>query len=423
MPDVFVARQPIFDAQPEVVAYELLFRGSNDIGCAEVADNDGATSTVVINAFTEVGLEGLVGDLRAWVNVSRAFLVSGMPRALPRDRVVLELLEGQRADDAVIAAIRDLRAEGYVVALDDFVWSDERAALVPHVDIVKVEVLNRDHADVAHDVERLRPYGVTLLAEKVETRADYDRCVELGFDLFQGYFFCKPETLTAKAIAPNRLALLQLVSALQDPNIQLKQLEAVISRDVALSYRLLRYINSAFFGLRREVDSIGRALALLGIDNVKRWSTLTAFASLDHQPREVIVTALTRARFCEQAGAARHRDLGRERLFTLGLFSVIDVLMDAPMADVVSRVPFPPEMVDALVEHKGRQGELLEDALRCERGDFPSAELAAIQMNAMRWATEAVEQLFENFTGSGPRGQSLPEPALAPPAADTVAAA
>jgi c-di-GMP phosphodiesterase len=392
--DVFVARQPIFDPRLEVAAYELLFRGSNSIDRALIEDNDEATSTVVINAFTELGLDSVVGDRRAWVNVSRDFVVQSMAFALPRDRVVLELLEDQAIDDELIAELDLLRADGYRVALDDFAWSEERKPLLDHVDIVKVEVLGRDHADVVADVERLRPYNLTLLAEKLETREDYERCAALGFELFQGYFFCKPETLSAKGVAPNRLAMLQLVAALQDPDIQFSQLETLIARDVALSYRLLRYINSAFFGLRREVDSIGRALTLLGLENVKRWSTLTIFAGIDEKPREVIVTGLTRARFCELAGE-RFGEGQADRLFTLGLFSVIDALMDAPMADVLAKIPFPAEMTDALVKRTGTKGELLEAALASERGDFPDPFLAKIQMEAMEWATQAAEQLFE----------------------------
>jgi c-di-GMP phosphodiesterase len=396
--DVFVARQPIFDPQLELAAYELLFRGANNHEHAQFSDNEEATSTVVINAFTELGLDTVVGDRRAWLNVSREFILGAMAYALPKDRIVLELLEDQAIDQTLLNQLDLLRRDGYTIALDDFSWSDDREPLLSHVDIVKVEVLGRDPEAVAADVAKLRPYGVTLLAEKLETREDYDRCAALGFELFQGYFFCKPEMLSAKGVAPNRLSMLQLVAALQDPDIQFADLETLIARDVALSYRLLRYINSAFFGLRREVDSIGRALALLGLENVKRWSTLTIFAGIDEKPREVIVTGLTRARFCELAGPKHFGEGQPDRLFTLGLFSVIDALMDAPMAEVLAKIPFPAEMNDALIKHTGTKGELLAAALSCERGEFPSPELAETQLEAMSWASEAAEQLFEGGT-------------------------
>jgi EAL and modified HD-GYP domain-containing signal transduction protein len=395
MSDVFVARQPIFDPSLDVTAYELLFRGSNAIDRAIISDHDEATATVVVNAFTELGIETVVGQNRAWVNVGRDFVVGGMAFALPADRVVLELLEDQVVDDELITAIELMRRDGYSFALDDFIWSDDRVPLLSLVDVVKVEVLGRDFGDVVSDVERLAPYGVRLLAEKVETREEYEACAALGFELFQGYFFCKPQTLAARGVAPNRLAMLQLLAALNDPNVDFAQLETLISRDVALSYRLLRYINSAFFGLRREVDSIGRALALLGLENVKRWSTLTVFAGIEDKPRELIVTALSRARFCELAGPRLLDGARPDRLFTLGLFSVIDALMDAPMADLLATIPFPAEMSDALISRSGPHGALLATALDCERGRFPSDELAGLHMQALAWASEAADQLFE----------------------------
>jgi EAL and modified HD-GYP domain-containing signal transduction protein len=390
VPQVFIARQPIFNLDLEVVGYELLFRGANQ-NVAIVSDHDEATSTVVINAFTEFGLDAVVGDRRAWINVSRDFLLQGFAKALPRGRVVLELLEDQLIDDALIEALEDHRARGYQIALDDYAGDELLAPALAHVDIVKVDVLGRDPAAVEKDLAELARHQVTAVAEKVETREDHEYCIRLGFQLFQGYFFCKPERMEARAIAPNRLSILQLVAALQDPRIEIAQLETLVSRDIALSYRLLRYINSAFFGLRREVDSIGRALMLLGIDNIKRWATLSIFAGIDEKPRELIETALVRARFCELAGEG-----DRDQLFTLGLFSVVDALLDAPMEDVLASMPFPDEMRAALIAGDGAKGELLRTALSFERGDFvpPLAELGAAYVEAMEWATNAADELF-----------------------------
>jgi EAL and modified HD-GYP domain-containing signal transduction protein len=394
LPDVYVARQPIFDGQLELWGYELLFRRANE-NTAVVGDHDAATSTVVINAFTEIGLENLVGDHAAWLNVSRDFVVSKLPLTLPPKRIVLELLEDQRVDDELLTALTQLRELGYTIALDDFTWDDEHAPLVPHVGIVKIDFLARSEAQIATDVERLRRPGVMLLAEKVETREDYRRALDLGFDLAQGYFFCQPEIVSARGIAPNRLSIVQLVGALQDPLISLTTIEELISRDVALSYRLLRYINSAFFGLRREVDSIGRAVALLGLENIKRWSTLTAFAGIDEKPRELITTALVRARFCELAGS-HFGQTNPDQLFTLGLFSVVDALMDMPMPEVLRSIPFPEDMTHALVAGHGPKGELLECALACERGNAPAGALAEIHTESLAWATSATGELFDD---------------------------
>jgi c-di-GMP phosphodiesterase len=399
--DVYVARQPIFDSQLDLWGYELLFRRANE-SVAVVGDQDAATSTVVINAFTEIGLESLVGDHAAWLNVSRDFVVSKLPLTLPPKRIVLELLEDQAVDEELLTALTQLRSRGYTIALDDFVWDEEHAPLVPHVGIVKVDMLARDADAIAVDVERLRGHGLTLLAEKVETRDSYRLALDLGFDLAQGFFFCEPETVSARGVAPNRLSVLELVGALQDPAVSFEAVERLISRDVALSYRLLRYINSAFFGLRTQVDSIGRAVKLLGLENIRRWSTLTAFAGIDDSPIELLTTALARARFCEQAGTW-YGEQDHDKLFTLGLFSVVDALIGAPMPELLRRIPFPEDMMQALVAGRGTKGALLEAAIACERGrlqDAPRgtaslADLAGAHAEALAWATTATTELSE----------------------------
>jgi EAL and modified HD-GYP domain-containing signal transduction protein len=397
--DVYVARQPIFNGQLDLWGYELLFRRPNE-HMAVVGDDDAATSTVVINAFTEIGLETLVGDHAAWLNVSRDFVIRKIPLTLPPKRIVLELLENQAVDETLLGALAHLRALGYTIALDDFTWDTEHAALVEHVGVVKIDLLARGDEEIAADVERLRGRGVLLLAEKVETRDDYRRALDLGFDLAQGFFFCEPETVSAPGIAPSKLSVLELVAALHDPMISLGTVETLISRDVALSYRLLRYINSAFFGLRHEVTSIGRAVALLGLENVRRWSTLTAFATIDDKPRELMTTALVRGRFCELVGD-HFGEPDRDQLFTLGLFSVVDALMDAPMHEALRSIPFPEDMTHALVAGHGSKGRVLECAIACERGRLEEAprgtasagELAAAHADALAWATSATREL------------------------------
>jgi c-di-GMP phosphodiesterase len=240
---------------------------------------------------------------------------------------------------------------------------------------------------------------MTLLAEKVESHAEHAFCAELGCDLFQGFFFCRPELLHNRGIVANRASMLQIVAALQDPTVQLGQLERMIGRDVGLSFRLLRYINSAFFGLRFEISSIGQALALLGVENLRRWATLTVLASIDGKPPELTVTALVRARFCEQAGEQIAGPRPGE-LFTLGLFSVIDALMDAPIDEVVGMIPFPSDMCDALIERKGEKGALLNCVTALEAGDFDRAQRLVrgagdLYVEALMWANEASQALFE----------------------------
>ena len=270
--------------------------------------------------------------------------------------VGLEILEDELLDERFVHALIELKRQGYRLALDDFEYTRQRRARCSRlVDVVKLDLLALGREGIAREVARLQPYGMTLLAEKVESHEEHAYCAGLGCDLFQGFFFCRPELLHNRGIVANRASMLEVVAALQDPTVQLGQLERMISRDVGLSFRLLRYINSAFFGLRFEISSIGQALALLGVENLRRWATLTVLASIDGKPPELTVTALVRARFCELAGEQLPGPRPGE-LFTLGLFSVIDALMDAPIEEVVEMIPFPADMREALIAPHGREG-------------------------------------------------------------------
>ncbi len=403
MTEVFVARQPIFTRTLKVAGYELLFRGG-DASEALVADPEGATASVLLNTFTEIGLERLVGSNRAWVNVSREFVINGLAGTLPPAVVGLEILEDELLDDRMVGALIDLKRQGYQLALDDFEFSRSRPRpepLLSLVDVVKLDVVALGRDGLAREVAQLKPYDVTLLAEKVETQEDYAFCLAVGCDLFQGFFFCQPELLRDRGIVANRTSMLKVVSALQDSSVQLAELEHVIGRDVGLSFRLLRYINSAFFGLRFEISSIGQALALLGVENLRRWATLTVLASVDGKTPELTVTALVRARFCELAGE-RLPCASAGELFTLGLFSVIDALMDAPIAQVVAMIPFPSEMREALVDRTGEMGALLECVTALEAGDFDRAQSLVrgagdLYLESLMWANDAASPLFERL--------------------------
>jgi EAL and modified HD-GYP domain-containing signal transduction protein len=364
-----------------------------------VSDSEGATAAVVLNSFTEIGLERIVGSKPAWVNVSREFVLSGLAATMPPSVVGLEILEAELLDERFVHALIDLKRQGYRLALDDFQYSVSAERVLALVDVVKLDVLELGREGLAREVTRLKPYGMILLAEKVESHEDHAYCAELGLDLFQGFFFCRPELVHNRGIFANRTSLLQVLAALQDPTVQLGQLEHMIGRDVGLSYRLLRYINSAFFGLRFEISSIRQALALLGVQNLRRWATLTVLASVDGKPPELTVTALTRARFCERAGEQLPGPRPGE-LFTLGLFSVIDALMDAPIEDVIALIPFPTDMRDALTQRKGDKGALLECVTALEAGDFDRAQklvrrAGELYVDALMWADEAARPLFE----------------------------
>jgi EAL and modified HD-GYP domain-containing signal transduction protein len=398
MPDAFVARQPIFDHRLDVVGYELLFRGSGYVDDTPVAEPERATATVVLNALTELDLERVVGYHTAWVNVPREFLLDGLAQAIPPAQVGLEIAADERFDDGLVAALGDLKRQGYRLALDGYRHRPDREPPLELFDVVKLNLVDLGREGLREQAQSLSSYQGALLAEKVATHPDHAFCVAAGCDLFQGYFFCRPAVVCTRGIAANRLALLQVVAALHDPAVDLSAVERLIARDVALSFRLLRYVNSAYFGLRGEVRSIGQALALLGLDNIKRWATLSVLASIDDKPTELTVTALVRARFCELAG--EQLDIaGPAELFTLGLFSVIDGMMDAPMHDVVATLPFAAEMRDALVARRGKLGRLLECVDSLERGEYGHApaivpRAGELYLQSVMWANAAAGSLL-----------------------------
>jgi len=398
MSEVFVARQPIFDRRLQVAGYELLFRGNAEASMAGVTDDQTATATVLLNTFTEIGLEQLVGATTAWLNVSREFVLAGFARTVPPGAVVLEILEDQEIDDELIAAVSELTQAGYRLALDDYACDPDNDPLIAHVELVKLDLMALGREAFAIRTRQLLARGITVVAEKIETHAEYEFCRRIGCHLFQGYFFCRPQLVQSRHMDANRLSLLELLSALQDPAIDLPELERTIATDIGLSNRLLRYINSAFFGLRQQVRSINQAVTLLGIENLKRWASLSVFASISEKPAELTVTALVRARFCELAGPHRRGTSSGSELFTLGLFSVIDALMDTPIEELLAQLPFPQDMRDALAAHVGDDGALLDCVAAVEAGDFTRAEgllpnAGELYLESLRWANRAATLL------------------------------
>ena len=395
MTEIFLARQPILDFKQSVRGYELLYR-DGDVERAIVDDDELATARVALNALTDIGLDQVVGRRRAWINVTRPFVLEGLAQSLPAERVVLELSDTGEIDEPLLSALAALRDTGYVVALDAFRYKPELGELLDVAQIVKLDMLALGPEGLEREAERLRPRAMTLVAEKIETHEHFRVAQAAGCELFQGFFFCRPRLFREQVIAPNRLAVLQLAIALQDPNVDLAELDRLISADVALAYRLLRYINSAYFSLRHPVGSIIQAIVLLGIENVRRWATLTILAEIADKPRELFLTGLVRGRFCEQTGEAY--DGPPAELFTLGLFSVLDALTDMSMPTIVGLLPLPQHMRDALVNRAGA-GRLLDCIEAIERGDFLGAhELLSNPtrhyLDAVAWAEDAASHLF-----------------------------
>ena len=392
--EIFVGRQPIYTQQLDVFAYELLFR-SGELQHAGVTDGNQATAQVLVNTFLELGLETLVGSKRAFVNLTRDFLLQDYSLVFPADRVVLEVLEDVEVDDDVLAALRHLSAQGYIIALDDFFYQEHLRPLVELADIIKIDVLASGRTTVAEHVKLLRHYDVQLLAEKVETQEDFTYYKTLGFDYFQGYFFCRPDVVKGQRSPTNRLVILELLARLQSPETTFHELEALISRDVSLSYKVLRAANVAIYTGARKVGSIQQALQLIGLTAMTNIVSLFLLANIDDKPHELLNTAMVRAKMCEQL-AKRMQQSQSATSFTVGLLSVLDAFMDRPMPDILPMLPLADDIVEALLAHEGRLGATLRCVLAYERGDWETVQhlgcprdlLVQTYLEALKWATE-----------------------------------
>ena len=401
MPEIFIARQPIYNRTQHVFGYELLYR-SDDENRAKVVEEDAATSQTLLNAFTEIGLNNLVGNRSAFVNLSRGFLIGNYPLPLPSERVVVEVLESVTVDDELIQGVKQLSRRGYTIALDDFVYREEVLPLLKLADIVKLDIQAMSEDDLRHHVATLSEYrGLKLLAEKVEVLEEYEVCRDLGFNYFQGYFFSRPRIIKRKRVPNNQVALVQLLAELQRPDVTVPKLETLISRDVGLSYKLLRYINSAFFGLPKPIESIQRAVVFLGTNVIKRWATLLVLSRVEDKPAELMVTAVVRAKMSEILAKAMGYE-AEDTCFTVGLLSVLDALLDMEMDKVLGMLTMSDDVNSALLHREGTPGKILEMVLHYEFNEWDEVRHSELDVDLIRdaylqsiaWATEVCRILI-----------------------------
>jgi c-di-GMP-related signal transduction protein len=373
--EVFVARQPIFDRARKVAGYELLYRSGerNSVGAGH---SDTIASVNLERTLLSFGFETLLGDRDAWVNASRHMLLRDHWAMLPAPRTVLELLETVEPSAEVVAACRRLKTAGYRLALDDFTYTPAYEPLLEMADFVKVDFragTDGERATLTRDLAARR--HLTLLAEKIETEVELARAEALGFSLFQGYFFCKPQMLKKREVAPNRVGFLRLLREVHSRDLDFDAVESLIEQDVALSLKLLRFLHSAAFGLGRDISSIRQALMTLGERNLRKWVSLVAvFGLADGKPAELVVVALTRARFAELLAPMLQRDDQSTDLFLVGLLSVVDALSDQTMEAALQPLAISGEVRDALLRAGPPLGEPLQLVLAWERGDWEAAE-------------------------------------------------
>ena len=393
----FVARQPILTADEKVFGYELLFRdGVEDF--FRHADPDEASRST-LNTAMLLGLDVLCDGRRAFVNCTRDILLKDYITLLPSEQAVVEILETVPADDLVVAACRRLKESGYTIALDDFGVNDPREALTDFADIIKVDLRDMSATDAAAMVKRYGPWRCRMLAEKVETREEFLAAKKAGFLYFQGYFFRRPEMLTAHEIPANRVNYLRMLTAVSKPELDVREIENVVKGEASLCYRLLRYLNSAAFGFANEIHSVRHALAILGEREVRRWIRLVATLGAGQgKSSELVLSALVRARFCELLSPKIPH--GDSDLFLMGLLSLMDVILELPMSQVLDNVPIDQESKSVLLGGACRLRPFYQLMLAQESGEWKTAseltaqlhlsesEVAECHWQAMQWARQ-----------------------------------
>ncbi|WP_028324316.1 EAL and HDOD domain-containing protein [Desulfatirhabdium butyrativorans] len=401
--DLYMARQPIFDRNKAVLGYELLFRDGIQ-SCFPSVDGSVATSCVLSQSFFAEDIEQVVLKRKAFINFPENLLLNRTPTLFPKDHLVVEILETVRLTEEVFQALNELHGHGYVLALDDFVFTDGYEQLFPIIAIVKIDIRITPLNVLQRFLPRFKPHPMKLLAEKVETEEELQRCMDLGFDYFQGYFFDKPQTIRSKSPGSSRLALVQLMAEIAREELLIDDLVKIIGHDVGISYSLLRYINSAFFFRGSEISSIRQALLRLGEEGIRRLIPVLAMSHAGiGKPSELIRTAVIRAKFCEIVAAKLSmEDAGLRKeipeWFLTGLFSVIDAILDEPMEKVLARISLSSKIRTALLKRKGPMADAVALIRAYETGDwcqvidlskgfeFSSDSVPAIYWEAVSWA-------------------------------------
>ncbi|MFZ3343056.1 MAG: HDOD domain-containing protein [Terriglobales bacterium] len=395
--DVFVARQTIFDRNRKVYGYELLFRASAESTSFDGVDGAMATTRVLANSLLSVGLDHLLDGKKAFINFDRTLLVGGLHEMLPPEMLVVEVLESVVPDEEVLAACRNLEQRGYRIALDDFVRGPQTEPLIPFATIVKLDMRATSREEQQRLIGLHKPKGILMLAEKVETVEEYDWAHAAGYDFFQGYFFTRPVLVRGRQIPSVKLTSLKLLAMMQNSDLDFGELEKLISADVSLAFKLLRFANSALFTRSAEVRSIDHALALIGESGVRHWVALATLPVMaKDKPHELIVQSLVRARLCERlaqlSGMAQ-----QEFAFLMGLFSLLDALIDLPIADALAQVKIVPQIEHAILgtsDANDRFRLVLELVRRYEAADWDAVGEYAAKLRIEEAA------LTQAYTGS-----------------------
>jgi len=401
----YAARQPILDIDKNLFAYELLFRDSVDNVFPGI-DEDEATTRIIEGSQFNLGIEHLTGNKPAFINFTLDTILKNYPTMVPPASLVVEILETVQPGKQLLESVKELKEMGYVIALDDYEHKPVWRHFFPFVDLIKIDLRAMSFEEIEQVIADISDFPeIKLLAEKVETSEEFERCKQLGFQYFQGYFFSKPELVKTKTLSPGQMTLAELLYETSTPEINLPKITQIFERDINLSYKLLRYTNSAAFKRRAEISTIKQALVVLGKYELKKFLSLLFTASVsDDKPVELLNLAMVRARFCENL-ASLEGSSDASMAFLTGMMSLIDAILDQSIEVVMEQLPLSVEIKDALVNKKGILADYLSLALAYEQGDWEhelaieeqlnlsEQQVPATYSNAINWASEQMANL------------------------------
>jgi len=377
---VLFARQPILNTKREIIGYELLFRNSKFDTSAHFNSNEIASAEVMLSSLTGVDLQEVVNQKRAFINVPLE-LLDEIPR-IAQDRWVIEVLETSSYDASTLSQLKRLKNNGFLVALDDFVFRPDNSAAVSFADIIKLDVTKYTDHDIDMLMKKMVHRDVNFLANKVETENDFKRCQKLGFSFFQGFFFSHPEIVSGKVLKPGKQSVIQLIEKLNDPDLKFDQLLQVIAKDSILSYTLLKLINSSMYRRSAEITSLHHALVLLGVDRIRSWANLLMMSQLSDNNSALLVLALVRALMCEKI--ATNMGLEDEKAaFTTGLFSCLEAFTHKPMVELLENIHLSTRVKDALIHQRGDLGQVMAAIIAHEYGNWAKVTSSGIQESIM----------------------------------------
>lgn len=372
--DVFVARQPIFTKEKTIFGYELLFRRGLENAFPDI-DGDTATSNVLSSTFFSFELKDILADKPGLINFTRELILEKTPLLFPQQHIIIEVLEDIEPDAKIIDTLRLFRDKGFNIALDDFIYHKKFEPMMALCRIIKfdliatpLDTLEKIIADIQSN------YKITLLAEKVETYDEFEKAKSMGFNLFQGYFFSKPEILSKKDIPGSKMTKLNLVNEAGRRRPDFQKIEKLIKMDVSISFKLLKFINSAYYQRKTPINTIKDAITYLGEDELRRFIHVVVVSDLNQdKPNELIRSSIIRARMCEQCGTVLKSAFSTDELFTLGLFSFMGAILDMEMADILKNIYFSDKMKEALLERDKEFKRILAIVACVEQGDWQNS--------------------------------------------------